>query len=395
MKKLMITLAGLFLVFSAFLGTSQAAPKELVVGCNFFLSGPAAGVGIGMQRGGDHAAEVINEKGFIVQGEKYILKLVYYDSKYVPAESMLNLEKMLSQGIKFIFSMGSGVSVPLVEKTTAAKVLQISACSGSHHLTNPKYPYSFRVVPCNEAAFAMYPWLVKEYSQIKNIAHINPSDEAGFTESETRIKCAKNVGFKNVANEYFKRGATDFYPVATRVIATKPDLIDLGGTAGREQGLITKALREVGYKSMIAVSYSDPGPFVQVAGSDGAEGVILPNTITEPTNPIQRELHDWYVKKFGPPVIGIFYENWDPLFMLVEAVKKANSLEPVKVAEALRTVRWNSVFGEMYVGLESLYGHKCNFCRPIPIGIIKNGKPTHLVTAPWPSDEEIRKLNAD
>jgi branched-chain amino acid transport system substrate-binding protein len=384
-----------FLVFSVLVGTSQAAPKELVIGCNFVLSGPGASIGIGMQRAVDHSLEVINEKGFTVQGEKYIIKTVYYDSKYLPAESVSNLERMLTQGIKFVYTTGSGVSVPLVEKTTAAKVLQLSACSGSHHLTNPKYPYSFRAVPCNEAAFAMYPWLVKEYPQIKNVAHVNPSDEAGFTESETRVKCARNSGFKNVANEYFKRGATDYYPVATRLVSVKPDFIDLGGTVGRDQGLLVKALRELGYKGPIAVSYTDPGPFVQVAGVENAEGVILPNTVTEPTNPKQQELYDWYSKKFGPPVLGIFYDGWDPLFLLVEAMKKADSVDPVKVAEAFRTVHWDSIFGPMYVGMESLYGAKNTFCRPIPTGIIKKGKPTHLANLAWPTDDLIKKLNAE
>jgi len=36
------------------------------------------------EAGVDRAAEVINEKGFMVQGQEYIVKPVYYDSKYVP-----------------------------------------------------------------------------------------------------------------------------------------------------------------------------------------------------------------------------------------------------------------------------------------------------------------------
>ena len=77
MKKLMISLVGFFLVFSVFLGISQAAPKEFVVGCNFVLSGPGASGGIALQRAVEHATEMINKEGFTVQGEKYIVKPVY------------------------------------------------------------------------------------------------------------------------------------------------------------------------------------------------------------------------------------------------------------------------------------------------------------------------------
>ena len=209
------------------------------------------------------------------------------------------------------------------------------------------------------------------------------------------MKCAKNVGFKNVANEYFKRGATDYYPVATRIVATKPDLIDFGATAGRDQGLLAKALRELGYKGLITVHYANPAAFSQIAGAENAEGVLFPNSVAEPQTPGQQEIHDWYVKKYGPDINGMFYDNADPLFMLVEAVKKANSFDPVKVAEAFRNLQWDSIFGPMYMGMESLYGIKCSACRPIPTGVFKNGKLTHLATIPWPSDETIKKLNAD
>jgi branched-chain amino acid transport system substrate-binding protein len=395
MKKLMFSLVGIFLFFSVFLGISGAAPKELVVGGNFPLSGPAATLGIAAQRGVERVVELINEKGFTVQGEQYILKVPILDNKYVPAESVSNLEKMLAQGIKVIYTIGGHTSTPLVEKTNAAKVLQLSVANAGHNLTNAKYPLSFRMFPCDEAAFGEYPWLAKQYAQIKNVAHVNPSDEPGFVESKTRMKCAKNLGFKNVINEYFKRGATDFYPLATRVLATKPDLIDMGATVGRDQALCVKALRELGYKGLITIHYVDPSAFIQIAGADAAEGVLIPNSISEPTNAKQKDVFDWYRNKFGGPAPGTLMDAYDTLFLLVEAVKKANSVDPVKVAEALRTVRWDSLFGELYMGLESVYGIKCSACRPIPIGLVKGGKATHLTTVPWPSDEEIRKLNAD
>ena len=126
MKRLVVSLAGIVLLFCVFLGTGYSAPKELVVGGNFPLSGPAATLGIAAQRAMEHAAEVINQKGFTVGGEPYMVKMELFDSKYVPAESLSNLEKLLAQGIKFMMSAGaSDPPVPLVEKTTQAKVLRM------------------------------------------------------------------------------------------------------------------------------------------------------------------------------------------------------------------------------------------------------------------------------
>lgn len=384
MKRVLVALVACVALLSS-AGAAGAADKEVVLGCNFIMSGPAASLGITGERAVRHAAEIINKDGFMVGGDRYRLKIVIYDNKYVPAESVTNAEKMIAEGIRFIYSVGSGNSVPIVEKTTAAKALQMSYASGKSHLTSPKTPYSFRSVPTNESAYAMYPWLKATYPQVKRVAHMNPSDEAGFTESEDRRTLAEKAGFQNVANEYFKRGATDFYPVATKLLATKPDFIDFGGTIGRDEALGVKALRELGYKGMIAIGYADPKAFIDIAGAQAAEGTILFNSLVEPQTEAQKALHDWYLKQYGPPVPGPLYDYYDPVFMLVEAMKKANSVDPVKVAEALRTVRWNGVFGEMRYGMKSVYGIDSSMVRSIPMAIVKGGEAKYLTTIAWPA----------
>jgi branched-chain amino acid transport system substrate-binding protein len=369
-------------------GLGLAADKEIVIGCNFTMSGPAASLGIAGERSVKRAAELINKDGFVIQGDRYRLKIVIYDNKYVPAESVTNVEKMLAEGIRFVYSQGSGNSVPVVEKTTAAKALQMSYASGKNHLTSPKFPYSFRTVPTNESAYAMYPWLKKTYPQIVRVGHMNPSDEAGFTESEDRRMLAEKAGFQNVANEYFKRGATDYYPVATKIIAAKPDFIDFGGTIGRDQALAVKALRELGYKGMVAIGYSDAKAFVDIAGAQAAEGTILFNTLVEAQTEQQKQLHDWYLKQYGAPVPTAIYDYWDPMFMLVEGMKKANSVDPVKVAEVLPSVRWKGLFGDMKYGMKPVYQVQASMTRDIPMAVVKGGQPKYLTTIAWPKDVE-------
>lgn len=361
-----------------------AADKEIVVGANVPMSGPAASSGIAAERALTHATEIINKEGIQIGPDRYTLKIAIYDNKYIPAESVTNAEKMLSEGIRYIYSIGSGNSVPIVDKTNAAKALQFSFASGKDHLTGPNLPLSFRSVPTNETAYAIYPWLKTAYPNVKRVAHVNPSDEAGFTESEDRRAQAEKAGFTNVANEYFKRGATDFYPTATRVLTSNPDFIDFGGSIGRDQALGVKALRELGYKGMIMVGYVDPKTFLEIAGPEGAEGALLSNTLIEPQTQVQKDLVDWYIKKYGPPFSAVLYDSWDPIFMLAEAMRKAQSIDPVVVAESLRSLEWAGLFGTMKYGMKSVYKIDCSMTRDIPMGVVKSGKPTYLTTIPWP-----------
>ena len=364
---------------------SAAADKTIVLGCSIPLSGPAAPTGITTQRTIEHALELINARGIMVGADRYTIVPEFYDNKYIPAEAVTVVEKMLADNVKFLFSSGSGNSVPVVGKTTEAKVLQLSGASGKEHLTGPKFPYSFRVQPTNETAYAVYPWLKTAFPDVKRVAHMNPSDEAGFTESEDRRMIAAKNGFTNVGNEYFKRGSTDMYPVATRLVGFNPDLIDFGGTIGRDQGLACKALRELGYKGHILLGYSDAKSFVDIAGPDAAEGALLFDTLAEPQTPEQHEIYDWWMKTYGAPFPSYVFLMWDWPFILADGIRKAQSVDPVAVAEALRTVVHHGIFGEERFGMKSVYGIDCSLTRQIPMSIVKNGKPAWLATIDWPA----------
>jgi branched-chain amino acid transport system substrate-binding protein len=363
----------------------RADDNTVILGCSLPLSGPAAPTGITTQRTIEHALELINAQGIDINGKRYTIVGEFLDNKYVPAEAVTIVEKMLADGVRYLYSSGSGNSVPVVEKTTAAKVLQMSGASGKGHLTGPQFPYSFRVQPTNETAYAVYPWLKATYPEIKRVAHMNPSDEAGFTESEDRRMISERAGLQTVGNEYFKRGSTDMYPVATRLVGFEPDLIDFGGTIGRDQGLAVKALRELGYKGKVMIGYSDARSFVDIAGPEAAEGTILFDTLAEPQTPDQKVLYDWWIAKYGQPFPSFAFLMWDWPFIFAAALRKAQSVDPVVVADAMRTTVYKGLFGEEKFGMKSVYGTDCSLTRQIPMSVIKGGKPSYLATVDWPA----------
>jgi len=177
----------------------------------------------------------------------------------------------------------------------------MSLASGKGHLTAPGVSSQLPRRADQRDRLAVYPWLKTARPEVKKVGHMNPSDEAGFTESEDRTMIAEKNGFTNLVKEFFKRGSTDFYPVATRLAAANPDLIDFGGTIGRDQALACKSLRELGYKGEIMLGYSDVKSFIEVAGADAAERTILFDTLAEPQNEKQKELESWWLKTYGPP----------------------------------------------------------------------------------------------
>ena len=66
-------------------------------------------------------------------------------------------------------------------------------------------------------------------------------------------------------------------------------------------------------------------------------------------------------------------------------IRKAQSVDPVKIAEALRGAKWDGLYGPEAFGMKSVYGIDTTITRAIPIAVIKGGKPVQLTVVNWPS----------
>ena len=76
---------------------AYADSKEIAVGVSIPLTGPGAATGITTQRTLEHAVELINAEGIQIGPDRYTLKLAFYDNKYVPAEAVTVVEKLLAE----------------------------------------------------------------------------------------------------------------------------------------------------------------------------------------------------------------------------------------------------------------------------------------------------------
>src|SRR6185369_13991775 len=75
---------------------AHAQAKVIAVGVSLPLTGPGAATGITTQRTLERGVELINAEGIQIGPDRYTLKLSFYDNKYVPAEAVTIVEKMLA-----------------------------------------------------------------------------------------------------------------------------------------------------------------------------------------------------------------------------------------------------------------------------------------------------------
>ena len=278
--------------------------------------------------------------------------------------------------MKFIGVLGGGVTPACQAITEPNKVMSIAMAYGGKSLTNPDNPFTFRGMPESiEGNAAAYPYVLKKHPGIKRVALINPDDDVGWAGSEDSRFVAKKNGLKVVANIFFNRSTKDFYPIATKLISAKPDMIDSSTSPTGSWALLGKALREQGYKGILYQGCpQDVGVIVKTMGCDAAEGMYLSLTVAEAITPAQKEVAKAYIAKWGKPFKPQVLDYYHVLFFLTEAISKAGTFDTTAVAKAMEDLEFESTWGKSGFGGREHYGIKRQVVWPFALSEIVDCK---------------------
>ncbi len=374
--------SGLAIAALAAVGGSPAMAQakktaELKLGFIAALSGGGMGWGMGMLGGLELAAEDINKKGGLTIGDTtYTLKVIAYDDKYAGPAAAQAAQRLVSQDeVKYIFGpLGSVSMLAIADITEGAKAMVLSNTYTSKAL-NPQKPYTFRLTPTTvETSGPMVAHIAKTYPNAKSVAVIGPNDESGKEVQSHSEPHYTKAGIKLVAKEFYERGTQDYVPILTKILANKPDIIDLDGSPPADSGVIIKQARQIGYKGQI-VKVGGPGVIesIKIAGNEAAEGLMYYSPWDPSSAPI-KELMTRFEAKYKIPMnpLGIFF--YEGGHMLFEAMLKANSIDVDVLRKHLEAqTEYKGVQGRYVWGGQAEYGIRHQWIAPFYVGQIKNG----------------------
>ncbi|MGZ3514656.1 MAG: ABC transporter substrate-binding protein [Thermodesulfobacteriota bacterium] len=369
-----------------------AAEKVLVIGTTEPLSGPAAAWGLGLARMNDFFAEDANKAGGLKIGKDiYKVKTVAYDNKGMPSEAAANATKLVSQD-KIQYLVGSviaAVGMAVLPITQPAKVVTTSLWWGKGIL-GPDKPFSFRqTISQMEIAPAMYTWIKRNNPNIKTLAQINPNDTSGWDTAAAVREAAEANGIQLIAQEFFERGTKDMYPFLTRILAKKPDLIDVAVTAPGDGALIVKQLYELGYKGAKAWTCgTNPIEIIRLCGAEAAEGLWFaygqdlegPNS-----SPETRALAKRYMEKFNEPLAPHHLTSYAMCEIFTQAMVKAGTTDTTAVSKMVeKTHKFNTSFGPYVLVGKQKYGIDRQFVHRMMLAQARGGKPVEIEWLPLP-----------
>ena len=284
-------------------GAAQAANPKLKIGFVGVTSGPAAAWGISNVRSMQARAAWLNEIGGVtIGGKTYDVEIVTFDDQKDPKRAIAGMEKMAQEGIRYVVG-------PNVDDGAAA-VRPVAEQNGIIYFPYafPKALYSppasnavLGMVASYQSGPAIYKHL-KEKKGVKSIAFISANESDPLSQRADGIAAAKALGLKIVSDSVtYQVDTTDFTPVITPVIKTKPDLLVLSGVAPANAPQIIRSARELGFKGLISTETAQDATVLMEGAGKLADGFISVGGASTPeiASDAMKEFVARYTKMFG------------------------------------------------------------------------------------------------
>ena len=258
-------------------GTAGAEDKVLKIGVLGVMSGPSASWGLVNKYSAETTAQMYNEKGGVKIGnDTYKIQLVSIDEKADPKLAVSGAERLTRQeGIKYIIG-------PNVD-TSAASIRPIMEATGAIN-----FPYAFSkelytppasnsilgMVASYQAAPLIFKYM-KDKKGVKTVSFVTRNEADPLNQRVEDLKAAKEADLKVLSsNDTYEPGTTDFFPVMSRVVKSKADLIVLTGVAPADAPLLIKSARELGYKGQISTATAQDAKVLREVAGNRADGFV-------------------------------------------------------------------------------------------------------------------------
>ena len=348
----------LALIISVLMTTPATAIEtgEIRIGYSAPFTGAAAEYGNNGWRGILLALEDINKEGISIGGKLHKIRIFKYDSVCTPDEGFSNVEKMISED-KVVAILGDhcstvcSVIAPLCDQY---QIPGITIECAMDSVTKPGHEFYFRMRPTMTMMIhSVMPKIFKTFdARTAGFLVINDGYGTLFTESVVNELEWRDV--KTVAKETFERGSTDYRDQLERIKRAKPDILFYVGTASEGATILTQAKLK-GLMPRIKFIGSEEMGEMELpmrAGKDAVDGTYAISLWGKIPHEFSRRVKD----SFNKPMHYAIIFGYDAMHVLVAAIETAQSLDPIKIKDALKKTDYRALEG--HIRFKSFDGYK-------------------------------------
>ncbi len=349
MKKTGVKMAAMLIIMllmaGIVTGCGGANSNEVKIGILNEMTGGNATMGTSSANGAKMAIKEANAKGGVLGKQ---IKAVIADNKSEPSEAANAMTKLATQdkvvAITGMFASSNAIAASSVAESTKVPFLAVGA-------TNPKVTvdektgkvkdYTFRVCFIDPFQGTVGANFVLNTLNLKKAAMLVDSSSDYSKGLAAFFKDAFTKGGGAVlAEEAYLQKDQDFKTILTKVKALNIEVLYVPGYY-EEVGKIVKQARELGINIPIVGGDGWDSPkLVEIGTAAALNNTYFTNHYSvDDTSATSREFVEAYKKEYGQAPDAMSVLGYDAANVLIDAIKRANSLDPAKIREALAATK--------------------------------------------------------
>jgi branched-chain amino acid transport system substrate-binding protein len=324
-------------------GVASAQDMQVVkIGHVAPVSGAQAAYGKDNENGARMAIEDLNTQNIVIGGKKIKFELVAEDDAADPKQGAAAAQKLCDAKVNGVVGhLNSGTTIPASKIYNECGIPHITPSATNPNLTKPAYKTTFRLLANDNALGAGLAFYAADGLKLKTVAIIDDRTAYGQGVAEVFKNTAKTKGMTVVDEQFTTDKAVDFMAILTAVKAKNPDAIFFGGM-DPQAGPMLRQMEQLGltkqkYFGGDGICTNDL--IKQSAGAKTLENVICAEGgASLDKMPSGKAWKAKYDAKF-PGQFQVYSPYvYDAAFVLVDAMKRANSTDPkVYAAEIGKT----------------------------------------------------------
>ena len=296
------------------------------------MSGSQAHYGKDNENGARMAIEEMNTQNIVIGGKKIKFELAAEDDAADPKQGTAVAQKLCDSKVAGVVGhLNSGTTIPAAKVYNDCGIPMVTGAATNPDLTKPGYKTTYRIIANDNALGAGLAFYAADALKLKRVAIIDDRTAYGQGVAEVFKKTALAKGMTVVDEQFTTDKATDFMAILTAVKSKKPDGIFFGGMDS-QGGPMLRQMEQLGLSN------------VKVFGGDGictAELAKLVGSAKTLNNVVCAEGGSSLVKMPGGEAWKKRYDakypgqfqiyspyTYDATYLLVDAMKRANSTDP-------------------------------------------------------------------
>lgn len=318
---------------AAIAGAAAAQDVQVVkIGHVAPVSGAQAHYGKDNENGVRMAIEDLNSQNITIGGKRVRFEIQAEDDAADPKQGTAAAQKLCDAKVAGVVGhLNSGTTIPASKVYNDCGIPHVTGAATNPNLTKPGYKTTFRIIANDNALGAGLANYAAKNLKLKRVAIIDDRTAYGQGVADVFKNTAKTLGIQIVDEQFTTDKATDFMSILTAIKSKNPDAIFYGGM-DPQAGPMLRQLEQLGMDKV--KFFGGDGICTSEIAKLAAGAKTLNNVVCAEGGASLAKMPggEAWKKRYDAKYPNQFQVyspyTYDATMLLVDAMKRANSIDP-------------------------------------------------------------------